>query len=233
MKRSKLYRERCKALDGKPEGGYQLKDAIAALKKMPTAKFDETVELALRLGIDPRQSDQMVRGALVLPKGTGKSVRVVVIAAGDAGQAARDAGADAVGTDDLIEKIQGGWLDFDVLIATPDAMQKLRTLGKVLGPRGLMPNPKTGTVTNDTGAAVRQAKAGRIEYRSDRGGCVHVPVGKTSFPAADLEVNIDAVFQTIQRVRPASVKGSFVLGAFMSSTMSPGIRINLKDIVKV
>jgi large subunit ribosomal protein L1 len=230
MKRSKLYRARLSSVDR--QARYALADAVKLLKGLPTPKFDETVEIALRLGIDPRQSDQVVRGAIMLPKGTGKKVRVAVIAEGDAAQKARDAGADVVGFEDLLERIKGGWLEFDVLIATPDAMRVVRTLGRLLGPRGLMPNPKTGTVTDDTGTAVQDSKGGRVEYRCDRAGCVHMPVGKLSFPPEDLVVNAVAAMQAVLRARPATAKGTYVLSATLCATMSPGIRLDLKDMVK-
>jgi len=229
-KPSKLYRARLAVFE--PLKTYLLPEAMAALKKMPLCKFDESVELACRLGIDPRQSDQVVRGAVSLPHGTGKKVRVVVIASGEAAQAAQQAGADEVGFEELLERIKGGWLEFDVMIATPAAMQKVRTLGKVLGPRGLMPNPKTGTVTDDTAAAVKEAKAGRVEYRADRGGCVHVPVGKLSFPPDKLVENSTAVLHAILRARPPTVKGTFILSATVSATMSPGVKIDLREINK-
>lgn len=228
MSRGKLYRARLACFDRTVT--YDLEQAVRILKDMPAVKFDETVEIAFRLGVDPRQSDQVVRGALVLPHGTGRTVRVVVVASGDAAQAARDAGADEVGFDELLERIKGGWLDFDVLIATPAAMQKVRTLGRVLGPRGLMPNPKTGTVTDDTGAAVREARAGRVEYRCDRGGCVHAPFGKRSFPVEHLKENATAVATAILRARPASAKGTYLLGAAISATMSPGIKVDVRNL---
>ncbi len=230
MKRSKLYRARLSSVDR--QSRYPLREAVALLKQMPTPKFDETVEMAFRLGIDPRQSDQVVRGAIVLPKGTGKKVRVVVIAEGEAAQKARDAGADEVGYEELLERIKGGWLDFDVLIATPDAMKVVRTLGRLLGPRGLMPNPKTGTMTDDTATAVQDAKGGRVEYRCDRAGCVHMPIGKLSFSADDLVANAEAAVQAILRARPATAKGTYLLSATLCATMSPGIRLDLKDMVK-
>jgi large subunit ribosomal protein L1 len=211
---------------------YALAEAVKLLKGMPVPKFDETVEIAFRLGIDPRQSDQVVRGAIVLPKGTGKKVRVAVIAEGDSAQKARDAGADVVGFEDLLERIKGGWLEFDVLIATPDAMRVVRTLGRILGPRGLMPNPKTGTVTDNTGTAVQEAKGGRVEYRCDRAGCVHMPIGKVSFTPEDLVENAEVATHTVLRARPATAKGTYVLSATLSATMSPGIRLDLKDMVK-
>lgn len=211
---------------------YPLEDALKILKQMPTAKFDETVELTFRLGIDPRQSDQIVRGAMVLPRGTGRSARVVVIAEGEAAQAAKAAGADEVGYEELLDRIKGGWMDFDVLIATPDAMKTVRTLGRVLGPRGLMPNPKTGTVTDDTASAVREAKAGRVEFRCDRGGCVHVPVGKVSFTEDALLENAMTVAQTIIRQRPTSAKGIYLQAMTVSATMSPGVKIDVKSVAK-
>jgi len=230
MKRSKLYRARLATYDR--ETAYPLEGAIKLLKEMPPSKFDETAELVLRLGIDPRQSDQVVRGAFVLPHGTGKSMRIVVIASGEAAQAATEAGADEVGVEELLDRIMSGWLDFDVVIATPAAMKQVRTLGRILGPRGLMPNPKTGTVTDDTATAVREAKAGRVEFRADRAGCVHVPVGKVSFAAESLVENAVAVIQFILRARPVVAKGTYMLGVTLSSTMSPGIRVDIRDLTK-
>ena len=230
MKRSKLYRSRLGLFDRTVF--YGLKDAVDVLKKMPTTKFDETVEMSFRLGIDPRQSDQIVRGALVLPQGTGKKQTVVVIAEGEFAQRAKDAGADEVGYEELIQRIKGGWLEFDVLIATPSAMKEVRTLGRVLGPRGLMPNPKTGTVTEDTATAVREAKAGRVEYRCDRAGVVNVPIGKLSFSAEALIENANAVLTTILRARPAAAKGIYLQSWTLSSTMSPGIRLDAKSAAK-
>ena len=230
MKHSKLYRARLATVDRTKY--YLFDEAVKVLKGMAPAKFDETVELSFRLGIDPRQSDQIVRGATVLPRGTGKTQRVVVIADGDAAQKAKDAGADEVGYEELLQRIKGGWLDFDVMIATPSAMKEVRTLGRVLGPRGLMPNPKTGTVTDDTASAVKQAKAGRVEYRCDRGGCVHMPVGKMSFEADALLENINSAFQTVLRARPAAAKGNYMLSLTLCSTMSPGIRLDIKAAAK-
>lgn len=230
MKRSKLYRARLQAF--KRQDYYPLEEGIRLLKSMPTTKFDETVELAFRLGIDPRQSDQIVRGAMVLPQGTGKTQRVVVIAEGEFAQKAKDAGADEVGYEELLQRIKGGWLDFDVLIATPSAMKEVRTLGRVLGPRGLMPNPKTGTVTEDTASAVKDAKAGRIEYRCDRAGCVMMPIGKLSFSAEALLENADAVISAILRAKPSAAKGNYMQSCTLSATMSPGIRLDIKAAVK-
>lgn len=230
MKKSKLYRARLALVDRQVR--LPLEEAIKILKQMPVAKFDETVEINFRLGIDPRQSDQIVRGAMVLPKGTGKTNRVAVIAAGEPAEAAKAAGADEVGFEELVERIKGGYLDFDVLIATPDAMKVVRTLGRILGPRGLMPNPKTGTVTDDVAAAVNEAKGGRVEYRCDRGGCIHVPVGKLSFPAEDLLANAEAVGQQILRARPPGAKGVYMQSVTVCATMSPGVRVDIKSLAK-
>src|SRR6202142_4680732 len=181
----KRYKEAIKLVDSKRQ--YKVGEAVEILKKLPKTKFDETIELAFKLGVDPKQSDQMVRGTVALPHGSGKKVRVVVFAKGAAAQAAKDAGADFVGMEDLVKKCQEGWTDFDVAVATPEAMQEVRKLGKVLGPRGLMPNPKTGTVTDDTAKAVKEVKAGRVEFKTDKAGKVNVPVGKVSFPANQIE----------------------------------------------
>jgi large subunit ribosomal protein L1 len=226
-KHSKSYQSKLEQCDR--DRAYSLEEALAVLQSLPRAKFDESVELAFRLGIDPKQSDQGVRGALALPKGTGKTVRIAVVASGDAADKARAAGADIVGQEDLIAKIKEGWLEFDVLIATPAAMPQVRPLGKALGPRGLMPNPKTGTVTDDVGGAVREAKGGRVEFRADKGACVHVPVGKISFPVNDLVENSQAVIQALIRAKPATAKGVYIRGCTVSSTMSPGFRLDLKD----
>lgn len=231
MKRSKLYNQKVASYNRSEF--YKLSAAIEVLKTMPTAKFDETVDVAFKLGIDPRQSDQNVRGAVSLPHGTGKNIKVVAICEGDAAEAAKSAGADEVGYDDVIDKIKDGWLDFDVLVATPAAMQKVRTLGRILGPRSLMPNPKTGTVTDDTAGAVKAAKAGRVEYKADRGASCHIVVGKVSFDQDKLVENCQAVIGAIVKARPASTKGNYVLSCTLSSTMGPGVKIELKDIVKV
>lgn len=208
---------------------YALDEAVAFLKTHPAAKFDETVEIAFRLGVDTKKSDQTIRGTVSLPHGTGKSVRVVVFAAGAAAEAARTAGADFVGNEDLIEKIKGGWLDFDVAIATPDAMKEVRKLGKVLGPRGLMPNPKTGTVTDDTAVAVQQSKAGRVEFRMDRHGNVQVPCGKLSFEAQKLVDNINTIVVAVQAAKPATVKGIYIKRCTVSSTMGVGLRVPIQQ----
>lgn len=225
---SKRYKKALSLVDSTKS--QPLKAAVETLSKLPKAKFNETVELALRLGVDPRQSDQMVRGTVPLPHGSGKTVRVLVFAkSGQAADAAKAAGAEHVGFDELIKKCNEGWADFDVAIATPEAMTEVRKLGKVLGPRGLMPNPKTGTVTDDTAKAVKEVKAGRVEFKTDKSGNVHVPVGKASFTPAQLEENARAVLEALFKARPASVKGTFVITCTLSATMSPGIRIDTKE----
>lgn len=208
---------------------YTASEAISFLKANKIAKFDETAELAIRLGVDTKKTDQTVRGTVALPHGTGKVVRVAVFAAGAAADAAREAGADFVGNDDLIEKVKGGWVDFDIAIATPEAMKEVRKLGKVLGPRGLMPNPKTGTVSDDTAAAVRDSKAGRVEYRMDRNGNVQVPFGKLSFDASKLLDNVNAVIAAIASARPAAAKGVFIKRCTLSSTMGVGLRVDVRE----
>ena len=205
---------------------YLPKQALEIVKKSAFAKFDETVEVAVRLGVDPKHADQVVRGTVVLPAGTGKSVRVLVIATGDKAKEAEAAGADYVGADDMIAKIKDGWLDFDVLVATPDQMGKLGQLGRVLGPRGLMPNPKAGTVTMDVTRAVRETKAGKIEFRVDKAGNVQVPIGKVSFPLESLETNFNAFMDQIVRSKPASSKGVYVRNVSVSSTMGPGVKVD-------
>jgi large subunit ribosomal protein L1 len=204
---------------------YQPKQALEIVKKSAFAKFDETVEIAVRLGVDPRHADQVVRGTVVLPAGTGKSVRVLVIAQGDKAREAQDAGADFVGTE-FIAKIKDGWLDFDVLIATPDQMGQLGALGRVLGPRGLMPNPKAGTVTFNVANAVKETKAGKIEFRVDKAGNVHAPIGKVSFGIEALETNFTAFMDQIVRAKPAAAKGVYVKNVSVSSTMGPGVTID-------
>ena len=201
-------------------------EALDLVKSLATAKFDETVELAVRLGVDPRKADQIVRGTVGLPSGTGKAVRVAVFAAGPAAAEAREAGADVVGADDLVERVSGGFLDFDVAIATPDLMGQVGKLGRVLGPRGLMPNPKTGTVTTDVGRAVTEFKGGRVEYRTDRYGNIHVPLGKASFERDALLSNFRAVVDELQRAKPASAKGRYFKGVTVSSTMGPGVKVD-------
>jgi large subunit ribosomal protein L1 len=205
---------------------YAPTEAFDLVKSLSNRKFDETVEVAMRLGVDPRKADQMIRGTVSLPNGTGKSVRVAVFAAGDQAREAEAAGADVVGADDLVARIEKGFLDFDVAIATPDQMPNVGKLGRTLGPRGLMPNPKTGTVTNDVGKTVEEFKAGKVEYRTDRYGNVHVPIGKVSFDTAALAANYQAVLDEVNRAKPAASKGRYLKGVSTSSTMGPGIRID-------
>lgn len=222
--RSKRYRAAAELVDRKK--AYNLNDAVATLKKFPATKFDQTVTVSFRLGVDPRQSDQMVRGTCALPHGSGKHVRVLVFAEGKAAQAAKDAGAEFVGFKDMIQKCQEGFQDFDVAIATPAAMAEVRKLGKVLGPRGLMPNPKAGTVTDDTAKAVREVKAGRIEFKLDKNGNVAVPVGKFSFDENALVENGTAVIEAVVRARPATAKGRYLDAMTLSATMSPGLHLD-------
>lgn len=207
----------------------ELAEAIGFLKANPVGGFDETAELAIRLGVDPSKSDQMVRGTVVLPHGSGKTVRVLVFAQGAAADAAREAGAEFVGFDDLLARVRDGFTDFDVAVATPDAMKEVRKLGKVLGPRGLMPNPKTGTVTDDTAEAVRVCKAGRVEFKMDRHGNLHIPFGKLSFAAEQLVENCEAVIHAVQAAKPAAARGIFIVNCTVSSTMGPGLRVNVRD----
>ena len=208
---------------------YELDEAIGFLKANKYSKFDETAEIAFRLGVDPTQSDQNVRGTVALPHGTGKKVRVLVFATGPQADAARAAGADHVGFEDLVAKVSGGWVDVDVIIATPETMKEVRKLGKVLGPRGLMPNPKSGTVTEDTAAAVKQFQAGRVEFRMDKNGNVQVPFGKLSFTVEALSVNCRAIIEAVQHARPASAKGIYIRRCTLSSTMGPGLHVNVRD----
>lgn len=225
---SKRYRKAIEQVDGAK--AYPLKNAVEVLAKFPKAKFNETIDLAFRLGVDPKQSDQMVRGTVPLPHGSGKTVKVLVFAkSGAAADAARAAGAEFVGFDDMIKKCQEGWADFDVAIATPEAMGEVRKLGKVLGPRGLMPNPKTGTVTEDTGKAVKEVKAGRVEFKIDKAGNVHVPVGKASFTPQQIEENARAVIDAVAKARPHSVKGQFITSCTISATMSPPVRLDVRE----
>lgn len=205
---------------------YEPLEAVELVKKAAKAKFDETVEVAFRLGVDPRHADQQLRGAVVLPHGTGKTKTVLVFAKGDKAKEAEAAGADFVGAEDLVEKIQGGWLGFDVAIATPDMMGTVGRLGRVLGPRGLMPNPKTGTVTFEVADAVRDAKGGKITYRTDKIGIIHAPIGKVSFDAEKLVENFKTLADTLVRIKPASAKGTYMKTITVSSTMGPGVRIN-------
>jgi large subunit ribosomal protein L1 len=209
---------------------YPVEEALAIVKKLPGAKFDESVDMSLRLGVDPKHADQMVRGAIVLPHGIGKTMRVAVFAKGDKEREAREAGADVVGAEDLVERIQGGWMDFDSAIATPDLMGQVGRLGKLLGPRGLMPNPKLGTVTFDVTRAVREVKAGKVEFRVDKAGNVHVPVGKKSFAVAQLAENALALLEAIVRAKPSASKGQYLRSITLSSTMGPGVRIDVQRV---
>jgi len=212
-----------------PKEVLELEAAVEFLKENPVAKFDETVELCLRMGVDARKSDNAIRSTCGLPHGTGKKVSILVFAAGDAADAAREAGADFVGNEDMIEKVKGGWVGFDVAIATPDAMKEVRKLGRVLGPRGLMPNPKTGTVTDDTAKAVNAAKAGRVEFRMDRNANINVPVGKLSFERDQLVENIKTVIDAVKAAKPAGARGTYIKNCSLSSTMGVGLKVNVRD----
>ena len=229
-KRSKRYRAATEKVDAKKS--YPLAEAISVLKSLPATKFDQTVTLSFRLGVDPRQSDQMVRGTCPLPHGSGKTVRVLVFATGTAANAAKEAGAEYVGFEDLIKKCQEGFQDFDVAIATPAAMSEVRKLGRVLGPRGLMPNPKTGTVTEDTAKAIKEVKAGRVEFKLDKNGNVAVPVGKFSFDSAALSENGAAVIEAVVKARPSTAKGTFIENVTLSATMLPGMRVDATPYLK-
>jgi large subunit ribosomal protein L1 len=224
MAKSKKQADAAKAFD--PEQLYTPSEALELVQKLATAKFDETVELAVRLGVDPRKADQMVRGTVALPSGTGTDVRIAVFATGEAATAAREAGADFVGGDDLAAEVEGGMMDFDVAIATPDMMPTVGKLGRALGPRGLMPNPKTGTVTPDVAKAVGEFKGGKVEYRTDRQGNVHVPIGKASFAKDALNANFRAVIDELERVKPAAAKGRYMRRVTLASTMGPGIKVD-------
>ncbi|MDQ4095580.1 MAG: 50S ribosomal protein L1 [Actinomycetota bacterium] len=222
--KGKRYREAFEKIDR--DRRYPPSEALRLLKEFPSTKFDETVEVSIRLGVDPRKADQMVRGALSLPKGTGKETRVAVFAKGEKATQARDAGADEVGDEDLAERIQGGWLDFDAAVASPDMMPVVGRLGRVLGPRGLMPNPKSGTVTDDVAKAVRDLKGGLVEYRTDRNGNLHLIIGKKSFPLEDLAENYATVIDEIVRAKPAAAKGRYLKSITLTTTMGPGLRID-------
>lgn len=225
---SKRYKKALESIDASKV--YPLKTAVETLAKFPKAKFNETIDIAFHLGVNPKQSDQMIRGTVPLPHGSGKVVRVLVFAkSGPSADAASAAGAEYVGFDDMIKKCQEGWSDFDVAVATPEAMTEVRKLGKVLGPRGLMPNPKTGTVTDDTAKAVREVKAGRVEYKTDKAGNVHVPIGKLAFTAVQIEENARSVIEAVLKARPHSVKGAYVRSCTVSATMSPPVRVDLKE----
>ncbi|MDP6419648.1 MAG: 50S ribosomal protein L1 [Candidatus Krumholzibacteria bacterium] len=223
MKRGKNYRESAALRDR--DTSYTVLEAVDLVRKMAKTKFDETVELSANLGVDPRHADQMLRGTVVLPNGTGRTIRVLALVKGEDATAAEEAGADMVGTDEYLEKIQGGWSDTDVIVTTPDMMKDLGRLGKILGPKGLMPNPKSGTVTKDVGKAVQEVKAGKVEYRTDKGANIHVTVGKSSFESDKLEENIRTLIQELLRVKPASAKGKYIKSAYLSSAMGPSIRL--------
>ena len=224
MKSGKRYRESAAKVDKTRE--YPIEEAVEVLKSFPPSKFNETIEFSARLGVDPKHADQQVRGTVLLPHGTGKTIRVLVLTRGEKEQEAKSAGADNVGSVEFIEKIKEGWLEFDIAIATPDMMGEVGKLGKVLGPRGLMPNPKSGTVTFDVAKAVREAKAGKIEYRVDKGANIHVPVGKMSFEKEKLVDNIKALAQELVRAKPASAKGKYIRSMYISSTMGPSLAID-------
>ena len=229
-KRGKKYLEAAKQIEqGKL---YDPEEAMALICKTAFAKFNETVELAIKLGVDPRHADQMVRGAVVLPNGTGQEAKVLVFARGDKAKEARDAGADFVGAEDLAEKIQGGWLDFDRAVATPDMMSVVGRLGRILGPRGLMPNPRTGTVTNDLAPAVREIKQGKVEFRTEKAGLVQTRIGKVSFGPEKLLENFYAFMDSITRAKPAAARGQYLRGVTVSSTMGPGISLNLAKVTR-
>ncbi len=230
MKKGKRYRESKEKIN--KDKRYEVKEALELLKDLPHPNFDETVELHLRLGVDPKQANQIVRGTTVLPHGTGKKMTVLVFAEGDKAEEAKEAGADFVGTEDLADKINGGWTEFDVAIATPNMMRHVGKLGRILGPRGLMPNPKAGTVTMDVKQAVEDAKAGKVEYRVDKFGNIHVPVGKMSFDNAKLFGNVIAIFAAILKERPAAAKGKYFKNMTITSTMSPGIKIDTGSLRK-
>jgi large subunit ribosomal protein L1 len=228
MKRSKAWRAANDNLDTAKE--YGLKEALQFVKDNARAKFDETVDVAVRLGVDPKKSDQVVRGAVVLPGGLGKTVKVLVFAQGAKADEARAAGADFVGANDIVEKIQGGWTDFDSVIATPDMMGTVGKIGKILGPRGLMPNPKTGTVTNDLLAAIKETRAGKVEFRTEKAGIIHAPVGKVSFDIEKLYANVKALVDALNKLKPSAAKGVYLQGISVSSTMGQGVKINVSEL---
>ena len=232
---SAIESRRCDAAKARLAKGrqYSLDEAFALIKSMPPTKFDQSVDLSFRLGVDPKHADQMVRGAVVLPHGIGKSVRVAVFAKGEKEREAREAGADVVGADDLVERVQGGFMEFDTTIATPDLMGQVGRLGKVLGPRGLMPNPKLGTVTFDIARAVREAKAGKVEFRVDKAGNVHTPIGKHSFSAENLKANGLALIEAIVRSKPAASKGTYLRSLTVSTTMGPGVPIDAQAVANL
>jgi large subunit ribosomal protein L1 len=236
-KHGKKYEEARKlveqALAGADSGALEPMKALEVVKDTSKLKFDATVEAHVRLGIDVRHADQQLRGTVALPEGTGKNVRVVVFAGADKAKEATDAGADEVGGDDLVAKIQGGWTDFDVAVATPDMMPKVAPLGRILGPRGLMPNPKTGTVTFDVGRAVKEVKGGRVEFRADKGGIVHVPIGKVSFEADKLERNLAALVEALVRNKPSAAKGQYIRSLYVTSSMGPSVPVDVKEAAKL
>ena len=219
-----------KAVASREDRLYSLDEAVPLLKKIAFAKFNETVEVSMKLGVNPKHADQMVRGTVVLPNGLGKSKKVVVIASGEKVKEAEDAGADEVGGEDVVERIAGGWMDFDAVVATPDMMRSVGKLGKILGPRGLMPNPKTGTVTFEVAKAVKEIKAGKVEFRVDKTGIIHAPCGKIKFDEKNLYENVHALIDAVIRAKPASSKGKYIRSIFISSTMSPGIRVDENSI---
>ena len=222
-KQGKKFEAASKQVESRP---YSLNEAVPLVQKIKYAKFDETVELHMRLGVDPKHADQMVRGTVVLPNGLGKSKKVLVIASGDKQREATEAGADYVGGDDMVTKIQGGWIDYDAVIATPDMMRSVGKLGKVLGPRGLMPNPKTGTVTQDVATAIKEVKAGKVEFRVDKTGVIHAPVGKVSFATDKLLENANTLIQAVLRAKPSAAKGKYVRSVTLCSTMGPGVHLD-------
>lgn len=224
MKRSKRYIQTESKIEKSKE--YLLEEAISLMKEMTATKFDESVEVAVRLGVDPRHADQMVRGTVSLPNGTGKTVRVLVLTKGTKEKEAQEAGADHVGLDDFLEKLQQGWLDCDVIIATPDVMSSVGKLGKILGPKGMMPNPKSGTVTFEVGQAVKEVKAGKIDFRVDRNGNLHAAVGKISFEVSKVKENVKAFLETVLRLKPATAKGQYLRSVTLSTTMGPGVKLN-------
>src|SRR5690625_1075081 len=228
MAKGKKYQEAVQKVDREKE--YTVQEALELVKETAPARFDETVELAVRLGVDPKKADQQIRGAIVLPHGTGKSQRVLVFAKGDKAKEAEAAGADYVGEKEYIDKINGGWFDFDVIVATPDMMGEVGKLGRVLGPKGLMPNPKTGTVTMDVTKAVEEIKAGKVEYRAEKSGIVHAAIGKVSFEGEKLQDNFQAIYDALQKAKPASSKGTYFKSVAVSSTMGPGIKVDLNAI---
>ncbi len=212
---------------------YSVEEALGLIKKLKYTKFDETVDLAIRLGVDPKHSDQMVRGSVVLPHGTGKKVRIAVFAKGEKEKEAKEAGADLIGAEDLVEKISKGWMEFDRVVATPDLMGMVGKLGKILGPRGLMPNPKSGTVTFDVAKAIREIRQGRVDYKVEKAGIVHLPVGKVSFDAQKLTDNVNVIMESILKAKPASAKGAYLKSVTLSSTMGPGVPVDVSGVAKV